>query len=74
MRTISSAVERDNTKLFHSGIQTKAHLQGICDTNVGLISAVRALTQQKTIFHLDLADDHLCLFYKIGWGGVGRCA
>lgn len=69
MRTISSAVERDNTKMFHSDIQTKAYIQGICDINVGLISAVKALTQQKTIFHLDLADDHLCLFYKMGGGG-----
>jgi hypothetical protein len=53
----------DNTKIFHSNIQTKAHLESICGNNVGLISdgigpAVKALTQQKTIFHRDFADDH----------------
>jgi hypothetical protein len=55
----------DNIKMFHSNNQTKAHLRGICEINVGLISvgigrAVKAFTQQETIFHLDFADDHLC--------------
>jgi hypothetical protein len=55
----------DDTKMFHSNIQTKTHLQGRCEINVGLISvgigpAVKALTQQKTIFHRAFADDHLC--------------